>query len=53
MAESAALIGSPTDSLSDDQARDFILAQIEQADVDDKNVVVVIPDGTRSGPHAS
>lgn len=52
LAESAALIGSPTDSLSDDQARDFILAQIEQADVDDKNVVVVIPDGTRSGPHA-
>lgn len=52
LAESAALIGSATETLTDAQAREFILSQLAEADVDGKNVCVVIPDGTRSGPHA-
>ena len=51
LAEQAALLGSPTDILTDEQAREFILAQLAEADIDGKNVVIVIPDGTRSGPH--
>lgn len=51
LAESAAIIGSPTEVLADDQARDFIAEQLAEADVDGKSVCIIIPDGTRSGPH--
>lgn len=52
LAESAALIGSADADLTHDEAREFISSQLAGTDVDGKNVCVVIPDGTRSGPHA-
>lgn len=45
-------LGSATDTLSAEQIRDFIHAELANTDFDGKNVCVVIPDGTRSGPHA-
>ncbi|AKK12000.1 lactate racemase domain-containing protein [Corynebacterium uterequi] len=51
LAERAALLGSATETLTEDQARSFIAEQLAGYDFDDKNVCVVIPDGTRSGPH--
>lgn len=52
LAERAALLGSHTETLTDDQAREFVTEQLASADVDGKTVCIVIPDGTRSGPHA-
>ena len=51
LAESAALLGGATERLTDEQARAFVLEQLAGAEVDDKTVCIVIPDGTRSGPH--
>lgn len=51
LAESAALLGGATETLSDEQARNFVLDQLADADVDGKTVCIIIPDGTRSGPH--
>lgn len=51
LAEQAALLGSPTELLTDEQAQDFIAVQLAHTDVDNKNVCIIIPDGTRSGPH--
>lgn len=52
LAAQAALIGGPEASISDEQARAFVGEQLAGAEIDGKKVVVVIPDGTRSGPHA-
>ncbi|GAB3596861.1 hypothetical protein CFAEC_10770 [Corynebacterium faecale] len=51
LAESAALLGNATDHLTDEQARSFVLEQVSTADVNGKSVCIIIPDGTRSGPH--
>lgn len=51
LAESAALLGGPTEVLGDEQARQFILEQLAGMDIDGKSVCIPIPDGTRSGPH--
>lgn len=51
LAESAALLGGPTEVLNDEQARQFILDEVAKLDVDGKTVCMPIPDGTRSGPH--
>ncbi|GAB3947318.1 lactate racemase domain-containing protein [Corynebacterium tapiri] len=51
LAERAAQIGSAEATLNPEQARTFITQQLLTADIDDKNVTVIIPDGTRSGPH--
>lgn len=52
LAERAALIGSAEETLTDQQARDFIAEQLADHDFQGKTVCIVIPDGTRSGPHA-
>nr|WP_241819651.1 hypothetical protein [Corynebacterium glutamicum] len=49
-AESAVLLGGPTEVLNDEQARQFILDELAKLDVDGKTVCMPIPDGTRSGP---
>ncbi len=51
LAESAALLGSATDHLTVEQARSFVIEQVSGVDVDGKDVCIIIPDGTRSGPH--
>lgn len=51
LAESAVLLGGPTEVLNDEQARQFILDELAKLDVDGKTVCMPIPDGTRSGPH--
>ncbi len=51
LAESAALLGSATEKLTAEQARTFVIEQLATAEVDGKSVCIVIPDGTRSGPH--
>lgn len=51
LAESAALLGSATDLLTAEQARSFVTEQLATTDVVGKSVCIVIPDGTRSGPH--
>lgn len=51
LAERAALLGSPTSTLTEDEARAFIAEQLAGHDFDGKDVCIIIPDGTRSGPH--
>lgn len=51
LAEQAALLGSPTSALSDEETRRFVRQELDKKDINGKNVVIVIPDGTRSGPH--
>lgn len=50
LAEAAALIGGPDQTLSDEQIREFVAAQVGSIDAAGKSVCVIIPDGTRSVP---
>ncbi|AIT61972.1 lactate racemase domain-containing protein [Corynebacterium doosanense] len=52
LAERAAIVGSAEETLTDEQARAFIAEQLAGHDFDGKTACIVIPDGTRSGPHA-
>ncbi|HEX3211356.1 MAG TPA: hypothetical protein VH016_02215, partial [Actinomycetota bacterium] len=46
----AAQIGGPGAVLAEQQARAFIVEQLDAADLDGRSVCVVVPDGTRSCP---
>lgn len=50
LAAGAALVGGPGTTLSEDEVRGFVRAQLDAADLDGKSVCLVIPDGTRSSP---
>ena len=50
LAAQAAIVGGPTETLTHEQVRAFILDQLAAADLDGKSVCLVIPDGTRSSP---
>ena len=46
----AAMIGGPGPVLTEDDATQFVHAQLGQVDVEGRSVCVVVPDGTRSCP---
>lgn len=52
LAESAATLGGPESRLGAGEARAFVEKQLAGHDIDGKRVCIIIPDGTRSGPHA-
>jgi nickel-dependent lactate racemase len=47
---SVAQIGGPSDVLTDDQVREFVIGRLDSADLDGRSVCVLVPDGTRSCP---
>lgn len=50
LAESAATVGGPDGTLTQQQIDAFVAAQLGGADVDGKSICVIVPDGTRSVP---
>lgn len=50
LAAGAALIGGADQTLTGDELRRFVRAQLDAAELDGKSVCLVIPDGTRSSP---
>jgi nickel-dependent lactate racemase len=50
LAAGAALIGGADQTLTEDELRRFVRAQLDAAELDGKSVCLVIPDGTRSSP---